>query len=80
MRQSDYTDCKGAPNIDPADCTKVWKNKVDDKTGYKRFRAGTSYETAMSSGMTPNYTLSGSGASPNSTGAATGLRVVIVTE
>ena len=80
VRQSDYTDCKGAPNIDPADCTKVWKNKVDDKTGYKRFRAGTSYETAMSSGMTPNYTLSGSGASPNSTGAATGLRVVIVTE
>ena len=80
VNQTNYTDCKGAANVDPEDCTKVWKTNADDKTGYKRFRAGSSYETALTGGMTPNYILSGSGASPDYTGAATGLRVVIVTE
>ena len=78
VTQTNYTTLQGAANVDPNDATRVLNNTVEDKTGYKRFRFGSTYETAMSTGMTPNYLLSGAGVTPATKAADTGFRLVVV--
>ena len=78
VSQTNYNECQGAANVDPEDPSKVWKNNVADKTGYKRFRFGSIYSTPLSNGMTPNYLLSGWGLAPSGTDADTGFRLVVV--
>ena len=78
VTQKNYTALQGAANVDPDDATLVLVSDAVDKTGNKRFRFGSTYETAMSTGMTPNYLLSGVGVTPATKEEDTGFRLAVV--
>ena len=78
VNQANYTVLQGAANVDPNDASLVLSNGIEDKTGYKRFRFGSTYETDMSTGMTPNYLLSGVGVASATKAPDTGFRLVVV--
>jgi len=78
--QSNQCSLQGAANVDPTDYTKMlaWdKTTYPDKSeGTKRYRAGSTYGTALS-GQTPNYTRT-TQVVPDTGSSATGFRVVII--
>lgn len=79
MKQSDYTSCGGAANVDPENPALIWKNSSGNTAVSMRYRAGSAYNTSLLAGITPNYFNSGvAGCSPSESAQDTGLRVVVV--